>query len=482
MDTVGAIFQNNQPEKIWMRIWNVLCIIALIVILITLIFQRQSEMIPNLYILPFIYLISLLITRKVFKKQPGLALMIIETIMICRFLIIPFMFAFDNNYTGVSISSEYNTAVWFMAYEELVVSFMMLFWSSIKHKDRPVVLNMKFEKKMIRPVTIGIIVFWIFIIIVNPKLRGNLLNFSLLAREELFGTTGYMTIAEYRSDIPGIFSVFFRIGLIVLLTILVRTVAQSRTYRTIKVLQICLICIAFISSMWSNGYSVSRWNMLIAVIISVYVLLYSFPQNKKQIIFLGICGVIFVLLVGSALKTVSIKVADSISLNSGVEKYLNVEMFDEYFQGIVPVTNGIKTAEIFGKKRGLEGILADTMFNFPYAMKITGLSGTPVATDYFHQATGHYDLVMPTVAQSIMQFGKFLAPLYSSVLVLFSLWLDRKQQAAKTLYKKLFFTVLVFWTSLFMAVSTNIIEANIWYAVIAIWILTLEEKVHFKFG
>ena len=48
------------------------------------------------------------------------------------------------------------------------------------------------------------------------------------------------------------------------------------------------------------------------------------------------------------------------------------------------------------------------------------------------------------------------------------------------MYRRLFYTVIVFWLSLFMAVSTNVIEANIWYAVIGIWIITLEEKLRFR--
>ena len=123
--------------------------------------------------------------------------------------------------------------------------------------------------------------------------------------------------------------------------------------------------------------------------------------------------------------------------------------------------------------------MIDTCYNFPYAMKILGLSGSKVATDYFHMATGHYDLIMPTITQGYMQFGWILSPIYSVICTIMALWMDRKLVASRILTKKLFYIVLVFWFSLFMAVSTNVIEANIWYAVIAIWILSLEEK--FKF-
>lgn len=385
------------------------------------------------------------------------------------------MWSMTSDYTGVSISLAFNKAVWYMVYEELAVSAAMWCWSSVKHKDQPVNLDHSQEKKMLRPLTVLIIAFWFFIIFVNSKLRGYLLNFTLLTSEQM-GFTKYVSMSEYLSDIPGIFRVFYYIGLTTLFTCLVRLIAGRKWYRPIKIILVGIVCVCFISSMWSSGYSVSRWGLMVSTVMSVYVLLFCFPSHKKMIITIGIVGVVFVVLVGSALKTVSIQASSEATIGGALEKYLNPEMFDEYFQGIGPVANGIKVAEDNVGERGIEGILVDTCFNFPYAMKILGLSNAEIATVYFHQATGHYDLIMPTVTQSIMQFGKLFAPLYSVICVLLALWFDRKQQASRTLHKKLF-TVLVFWTSLFMAVSTNVIEANIWYAVIAIWIFTFEDKL-----
>lgn len=219
--------------------------------------------------------------------------------------------------------------------------------------------------------------------------------------------------------------------------------------------------------------------MLVSTIISVNVLLYVFPNKKKQILIVGIIGVTAVVLGGSLLKSFSHGYTDFTLLDS-TKRYFTAEYFDEYFQGIAPVSNGLETAKRYGDKRGIEGVFLDCFYNFPYAMKLLGISDGKVTTEYFHQATGHYDLIMPTLTESVMQFGTIFAPMYSCVLVLLAMWFDRKQQASKTLYKKMFYTVLVFWTSLFMAVSTNVIEANIWYAVIGVWLILIEEKLKLK--
>lgn len=467
-------------KKLMNRIWFFLFGAGILVALFTLVFNNSSRLVDNLFLLPFSYCICLLLSRKVFIKQPGLALLIIETVMICRFLIIPIMFALTDNYHGVMVNSELNTAVWYMVYEEITVGFVMGCWASIKHKDFLREISGMGEKKFVRPLTVLIIAFWCFIIITNSKLRGNLFNFSLLTQSEM-GFTQYTSLSEYRADIPGVFKVFFYIGLVVLLTTLVHFIARRKWYKPIKVFALTVVCAGFISSMWSSGFNVSRWGMLIATIISVYVLIYSFPNRKKQILVIGAIGVCAVVLGGSLLKSISHGYTNYTLMDS-TKRYLTAEYFDEYFQGIAPVANGIETAKRYSTARGPEGILIDCFYNFPYAMKVFGLSGSPVATDFFHQTTGHYDLIMPTVTESIMQFGGLCAPLYSCLLVWLALWFDRKQQASTTLYRKLFYTVLVFWTSLFMAVSTNVIEANIWYAVIGIWLISFEEKMKITIG
>ena len=42
---------------------------------------------------------------------------------------------------------------------------------------------------------------------------------------------------------------------------------------------------------------------------------------------------------------------------------------------------------------------------------------------------------------------------------------------------KLFYIYIVFWFSLFMAISPNVIDPNIWAPFIGIWLLTLEKKI-----
>lgn len=484
-DLIGEVIKELYVEdkeklkkKIALTIWNYLVILCIITAFFTTIYNKSNSLVDNLFVLPIAYFISLCFAKKTFKKQPGLALIIIEVIMFCRFIMIPILYALTDNYSEVRISSRLNEAVWYMAYEEIAVGMIMHFWSSLVHRQKLSDKNWKAEEKFFRPFTIVIIVFWFFIIATNSKLRGYLFNFSLLTRSEM-GITGYITTQEYYSDIPGIYKVFFHIGLLVLFTVCIDLIARYVKTKCIKVFMLGLTCIGFISSMWTSGFSVSRWNMLIAVIISVYALIRVFPNKTKAIVTIGVAGVLMVVIMGSVLKIISFG-ETNVKVSDATGKYFTAEYFDEYFEGITPVANGMVAAEQYNNERGLAGILVDCFYNFPYAMKFLGLSNFKTATSYFQSSVGRADFVIPVITESVMQFGKVLSPLYSCILVWLALWVDLKRSLSKTIYRRLFYTVIVFWLSLFMAVSTNVIEANIWYAVIGIWIIILEEKCRFR--
>ena len=307
--------KEKSKTRIALMIWNYLVILCIITAFFTAVYNKSSGLVDNLFVLPIAYFISLCFARKTFRKQAGLSLIIIEVIMFCRFIMIPILYALTDNYSGVRISSRLSEAVWYMAYEEIAVGMIMHLWSSVAHKRSSLDQNVETEEKFVRPFTIVIILFWFFIIVVNSKLRGYLFNFSLLTRSEM-GITGYITTQEYYSDIPGIYKVFFHIGLLVLFTVLVDLIARYVKTKWIKAFLLGLICIGFVSSMWTSGFSVSRWNMLIAVIVSAYALIRVFPNKTKAIVTIGLAGVLMVVIMGSVLKIISfgetnVKVSDA---------------------------------------------------------------------------------------------------------------------------------------------------------------------------
>ena len=72
-----------------------------------------------------------------------------------------------------------------------------------------------------------------------------------------------------------------------------------------KIIVIALLSVLYMSCGWTDGNSVSRWGMLVAVLAMVYVLLYFFPEKKKIIVTVGVIVVVVAIIVGTFFKRVS---------------------------------------------------------------------------------------------------------------------------------------------------------------------------------
>ena len=92
---------NKEQSSIALKIWNVLIITSLVTSLITLCNNRMYQTVSSLPVLPVSYFICLILSRKLFRKQFGLALIIIEIVMVCRFIAIPLFYAYSSSYNGV---------------------------------------------------------------------------------------------------------------------------------------------------------------------------------------------------------------------------------------------------------------------------------------------------------------------------------------------------------------------------------------------
>ncbi|MBP3041778.1 hypothetical protein J9303_20255, partial [Bacillaceae bacterium Marseille-Q3522] len=223
---------------------------------------------------------------------------------------------------------------------------------------------------------------------------------------------------------------------------------------------------------------VSRWGLLLAIIISIYVLIYFYPEKRKLILTSGLFIIVFAIAVGSMMKIWAMGEWNA-SVWDAVEKYLTPEYFDEYFSGIVPVANGLQLVKYYSGDVNFLNAVSDVFYEFPYAIKILGIS--EYVTNYmFQRFTGHYDLIMPTIIQAKLVFGSILAPFYSATLTLLAMWSGRKVKGSSSLYKRIFYLTITFWCSLFMAVNVNIIQSNVWYAVIGLLLISMEEKLRLK--
>lgn len=457
------IFVHHKNNKYW----NALLFIGVIAFLFTIFFNRLSEQVSILFLLPFSYICFLYILKPFFFIERSLAFSIIGLIATLRYIGIPILFALDNQYTGMLIAgTNFDDAVLLMVYELLAVSIALRFFFTTYCNKQVITGDKTIKANKIHIIKIALILFWIFLLMKNPSLKNSLWNFSLLD-EDLFIS---------KSTESGVVTVFFYIGKLILFCTIITLSNKHIFNKYLKFILVILACTFYISSSWTAGENVSRWSLMIAVLISLNLLLYVYPKKKKLIYSFGIGTLVAVVLLGSVMKLMSFGRNDA-SISDAIDYYLNSEYFDEYFSGIGPVANGIRVCDLYDNYKKPEQFIVDCFNSFPYAMKIVRLENAPITTEYYHRATKQYDLIMPNVTISMFQFGWLLSFIYPVVLAILAMWFDRQMQLSFSITKKMFLLIPTFWCSLFMAVNVNIVNTSIWPAVIGILFLILEEKI-----
>jgi hypothetical protein len=456
----------------------------------TIIIFYNLSPINNLALLPLTYAVSMLLVKNLYSKNKiGLALVIIEVIKACRYLVLPIMISQESLFDGVNIAPRHNeSAVLLMTYELISVSLVMFFYgrkakfvrtfkkidnrkNTYGHNAKLVRIFKKINNRQTTFLWYIFIVLGLFIVATEPSLRERLFNFTMSFVNE-FGLG-----VDFSAKISGTSRVFFLIGIITSFAFLANQINKFPILTKSKLFFQTIVCILLVSCLWTNeAGSVSRWNMMIGILLSIYILLFYFPRSRKKIIMGGLGGVLFVLIIGSLLKTLSFGL-DDYTVSDSTQMYFSSQYFDEYFQGVRSVSNGIFVTQKYSNLNIFDGVLTDWFYSFPFLMKMVGLSNQPVASYYYHLVSNHYDLIFPTITMGLLRFGWILAPLYSCVAVFFALYFDKKLKKEQNILVKLFYVYIVFWFSLFMAISSNVIEANIWAPFIGIWLLTLEKII-----
>lgn len=464
---VIQIKTKNDASFIPVRLPHILSYLGIIVFFVSFCFNVST--VSLVYLLPLSYSISMRMVQRCYANRFGLSLIIIEITKFCRFVVLPLFITFEKKFQGVNIAPQYeNQAVLLMIYEIISVSVVLFYIGQkkiVNHEEKS--LARKIES--FGWISKALIAFWFFLLFTNERLKYKLFNFSLAIKEEIIEQ--YTTVQH----IDGVTKVFFAIGIVFLFSYILSILQKIPLDNSIKFIVSVVVCVGFVSCLWTSGTGVSRWNMLIGVILSVYALLFYFPKYRNRIIGLGGGGFIFVIVVGSFLKTISFGFDSTIE--SSMRMYFSSQYFDEYFQGVRSTSNCIFVALNHKYEMDpIKAVIMDYCTNVPYLIKFLGYTDH-LATEYYWTTSGHYDLIIPTVTVSLMRFGEFLSPLYSCFAVFAAFYVEKKMFFEDSLTGKLIYIYIIFWFSLFMCIGPNIVDGNCWSYVIGIIILTIERNL-----
>lgn len=457
------------------RVRVLLFILGIIVSFICWFIGNPEPKVFLYWLLPLSFGVLHLLIDKIYKYEAGMGLLIFEIIAFLRYVVTPIVTCMVHDYDGHiwTTSDTYSEAAGYMILELSVAYLVMYFLIPyVRRKTRFEELPLgKAYLGEFGIIKAGIVFLFVFILIVNPPIRDMLFNLNITS-EAVSGIT--YTMAEYRSQIPGEYLVFYYLGLVVIYVQLLKIIKESKSLPNwIRILFIIIASLAYASCGWSNGKSVSRWGILVSVLAMVYILLYFFPEKRKIIAVGGTAVVIFAILLGTFYKRISHGM--SLTFWEAFETYLTPSALNEYFTGVYPVGNGINSVQQCTNDR-ISTFLYDTVANIPKLLSTFGIVGESTAS-FFGQNTKHIELIIPNIAMSYYVFSFIGSFVYTAILTWLMIITQVKMQISPSLYKKLMLFQLMFWCSLSMAVNIQIIQANCWKYVIGLILITIDEKI-----
>lgn len=423
-----------------------------------------------LYLLPITYFLAIVIMRPSLKTIfSSFTCSVFHIIIFGRYLIVPILWASQRNYNGfVVVGADYDSATWLMSYELLALSVFYRFM--IKQEAR----NDSFKEVKISNIIFLFILLWIFIFFTNADYRDSLFTFSVQNREDLGLADGSL---KDKIVHDGIYNVFKGVGFLSLFLYIIFCLNKMKN-RTIRFCLTLLLCITYTLRTGIGMSSVSRWNMIIGLIVGCIILMNFFQEKSKAIKKGTIFFVVIAIVMGSVLKLFVTQSTEK-SIGETMSFYLRAETFDEYFAGIGPVANGLRVNDVKQNEKSVERMFVDCFNTVPFFTKMIGADKIKPTEPLYHDVTWP-QLIMPNITMSLFQFGWLLSPIYSILLFWLALFFERKYNTSDDLLVKLITIIIVFWCSLFMILNMNIINSNVVPFVISYGIIQVYKKINGK--
>lgn len=420
-----------------------------------------------LYLLPVTYFFSILIMQPSLKAVfSSFTCSVFHIIIFGRYLIVPLLWACQRNYDGFVVTgADYDTATLLMCYELLALS--VVYRLTIKKYAA----SYKLQKKLnISKIIFLFIFLWVVIYLTNADYRHSLLTFSVQNREDLGLADG--TFAD-KVNHNGLYMVFKNIGFLSLYLYICWCFQKIKNKRIGFYLTL-LLSLIYVLRTGIGISSVSRWNLIIGLIVGCITLMNFYKEKSKLIKRTCIVSILLAIVLGSVLKLFVVQSSEK-SIGETMSFYLKAETFDEYFAGIGPVANGLRVNELKENEKSFQRMFVDCFNTVPFFVKSIGAENIKPTEPLYHDITWP-QLIMPNITMSLFQFGWIFSPIYSILLFLLALFFEKKYRRTDDLLEKLVNIIIVFWCSLFMILNMNIINSNIVPFVISFVIIKLSNS------
>ncbi len=209
-----------------------------------------------------------------------------------------------------------------------------------------------------------------------------------------------------------------------------------------------LVCLWAVNALWTAYQRKPRWGLILLSIMAFLPLfVLSNRTSRNSILFPSLAGCLLLIrlyprvksffLVGLAVPLVVIVSVVSYEKNFGnqlLESGMKVgDQIPRFLQGYAAPAHGvaisIETRNSFaGQLLPVRAFVADSLANIPLAGRLFGVQNDTTTTAFNIAAYGRdlgRDQVIPMLGQGLYHWGVMAAPVYSILVTLLALWLDR---------------------------------------------------------
>ena len=400
-----------------------------------------------LYLLPLSYAIGLLISRNLRTKFTSLSIIIINTVCIIRYVLL--LLVNENHVYGFS-----NEAIYLMSYEVLAVLIFLNFYS------RRISLS-KIESNVYNLSRLGVL-NRILICMLVPM---------IMMFPSLLGFFPYLKSSFGHSSPSGIISILFEICLTVAYVFFLASFSRSRKGNPVALGISAFVAIIYMFLLMVGDTNVRRWTFFWVGIPTIYVLMASYSNYKRSILYISAIiipvGIFFTSFVKFALTEISISEFFRIFITS--------ENLSEYFGGLNGVTRSLSILRTTPEANSFTSTLTDFFGNMPIVSRYFNPDVYSTQLIYL-ESLERTDLICPLLSQSVIHFGIIGAPVLSIIMAICGVECEVASKKAKTVYSVYAYIELSVIFSLFMCLGTMIILTHVWTLVMLVIVQIINNK------
>lgn len=436
-------------------------------------FNGKVERLHDFWLLPFCYAVGRLWVMYRNKNINSLAYQIITIVMFIRYSFSTFLTLTASHYEGTKIYTEnYLSVLLLMLYEMFVVFFVIkmffrkkenLSYNTLTIKKEHEGIVMAFFKVFLVLMTIGIA-------FTSPAARSTLFNFSFVSSK--------VNSTSVNEALGGLLFVVFKIGINVIYALVVKETVKYMGINKISFFVNLILSAIYISCNWTGSGNVNRWGLLTSFMVCLIILLKIYPKYKQTIFVMFGSLLIIVLLASSVIKLFTHHGA---STSEALSEIFSATYMNEYFQGIYPISNGLRAMDYSNAKINFVTFLDDTISAYPLLNHLFYENGNLTQT-FYQEFLNLNDKILPTLCQGYAHFGYIGAPIFSGILTYIALRTDYVMRKSKSIVETLATAQIVTFCSLFMAVNVFIIQRSTMYFVLLYIVIFIDKHLKLKRG